>query len=106
MIQIVIFRDEKGFVNGVKATGHDKSAPEGENIVCAGVSTLVQTALLGVGKELKRGVSYKVEKGDFYFRLKEPPDELTEAVLETMVLGLREVQKIRPQGVHIKDCRG
>ena len=51
--------------------------------------------------ELHREVSYRVASGDFFLKLKEAPDDFTEAVLETMRLGLEEIEKIEPDAVKI-----
>ena len=103
MIEIQIER-QNGKISGCRVTGHN--GEYGADIVCAGVSTLVQTALLGIGKHLHRGVSYRVASGDFFLRLQEAPDDFTEAVLETMRLGLDEIRKIEPNAVRIEDKEG
>lgn len=51
MIKVKIFRNSTGKINGFKVTGHGVDmAPHGQDIVCAGVSALTQTAILGVAK--------------------------------------------------------
>ena len=98
MIEIEIERQD-GKISGCRVKGHN--GEYGADIVCAGVSSIVQTALLGIGKHLHREVSYRVASGDFFLKLKEAPDDFTEAVLETMRLGLEEIQKIEPDAVKI-----
>jgi hypothetical protein len=105
MIRIEIFRSQNGMICEMKVSGHDESMPHGENIVCAAVSSLTQTALLGLAKHLKRDLDYEVKSGSLWFRLKGAPDDLTSAVLETMLLGLNEIQAISPDGVLIKEHR-
>jgi uncharacterized protein len=105
MIKIKIFRQNDGKVSGFSVNGHSGTAEHGEDIVCAAVSSLAQTALLGVGKHLHRQLDYKVASGDLYMKLKDEPDDLTEAILETMILGLLEIENINPQGVRITEHR-
>ncbi|MGQ9630917.1 MAG: ribosomal-processing cysteine protease Prp [bacterium] len=48
MIKIAVRRDEGGHIVALKATGHSGFAPRGSDIVCAGVSSILQTAILGL----------------------------------------------------------
>ena len=72
------------------------TAPRGEDIVCAGISSLAQGALLGLLKHLTRQVDYVVKPGYLTATLKETPDELTEAILRTMVLGFGAIVDAYP----------
>ena len=102
MIEIV-FKAKDNRVQGFSVTGHANTAPHGHDIVCAGVSALTQTALLGLGEHLKKDIAYKAEAGDLFLDLKEEPDELTDAILKTMKLGLKEIEKLYPKIVKIKE---
>lgn len=102
MIEI-IFQTKDNRIKGFSVTGHANTAPHGSDIVCAGVSALTQTALLGLGKHLKRDIDYKANAGDLFLNLKDEPDELTDAVLKTMRLGLNEIAKLYPKIVKIKE---
>lgn len=101
MIEISIRSLPSGGISGFCVTGHSGTAKPGEDIVCAGVSSLAQTALLGVGEYLHREVDYSVASGELRMMLKDDPDELTEAILETMVLGMEEIQRLYPKAVRI-----
>ncbi len=98
MININIER-QNGKIYGCKVKGHN--GERGIDIVCAGVSSIVQTALLGIGKHLHRQVRYRVARGDFFFELQKAPDDFTEAILETMRLGLEEVAKFHSDAISI-----
>lgn len=78
-------------------------ADSGYDIVCAGVSALTQTALLGLGNHLHRALDYRISSGDLHTRLIEAPDEQTNAILETMLLGLREISALSPHAVQIQE---
>lgn len=105
MIEVKLFSETDGMMSGFEVTGHSGTAAHGQDIVCAGVSSLSQTALLGLGEYLKREVEFKAESGELYVKLKGEPDELTEAILRTMVLGLREIEKIAPNAVKVKESK-
>ena len=102
MIKIEIFKNRDGKISGYEVTGHSGTAARGKDIVCAGVSSLAQTALLGIGEYLHREVEYSVASGKLCMKLKGAPDDLTEAVLQTMLLGLMEIEKLSPRVVRIK----
>ena len=59
MIRIKMEKDRQGRLCGFIVEGHADYAEEGSDIVCAAVSALTQTALLGIIRyagEAKRGV--------------------------------------------------
>ena len=106
MIEVKIYSRAGGKISGFEVTGHANTAPHGHDIVCAGVSSLSQTALLGVGEYLHRDVDYKAESGELYMKLKDKPDKLTEAILQTMLIGMREIEKLYPTIVRITEHKG
>jgi len=101
MIKIQISREASGKISGFKVTGHSGTAARGKDIVCAGISALAQSALLGIGEQLHREVDYMVASGELSMSLKGEPDDLTEAILGTMLLGMREIAKLSPKAVRI-----
>ena len=101
MIKVKIFKESAGRIVGFEVAGHSGTAAHGQDIVCAGVSSLTQTALLGLGEHLHRDLDYSVASGELKMRLKGAPDDLTEAILQTMLLGLMEIQKLSPEAVRI-----
>ena len=101
MIEIRVLSQADGKVSGFTVAGHSGTAERGQDIVCAGVSALTQTALLGMMEYLHREVDYDVASGKLSARLKSVPDDLTEAILQSMLLGLAEIQKLSPEAVRI-----
>ncbi len=95
MTDITITRKNNSIVE-VTASGHTGYGVSGEDIVCAGVSTLIQSALLGLLQVAQINVKYKVdeEKGSLKLTL---PEKLTAAerhdadvILNTMLCGLKD----------------
>ena len=101
MIRVRIERDSTGRIQGFEANGHAGAGPRGSDIVCAAVSVLTDSVFLGLDRHLKREMEWDADSGDISVRLKEAPDELTEAILATLVLGLTEIQKIYPDRLRI-----
>lgn len=95
MTDITITRKNNSIVE-VVAVGHTGYGEQGEDIVCAGVSTLIQSALLGLLQVVKINVKFTVdeENGSLRFTL---PNELSQderhdadIVLNTMLCGLQD----------------
>lgn len=95
MTDITVYRKNNSIVE-VSASGHTGYGEQGEDIVCAGVSTLIQSALLGLLQVVGINVKYTVneEQGSLRFTL---PDKLTreerhdaDIVLNTMLAGLTD----------------
>jgi hypothetical protein len=79
------------------ADGHTNYGVEGEDIVCAAVSSIIQTAALGI--LIKAQVQAKITRDDKrgYLKLELPIDLTTtqrhdcNVILDTMVLGLADL---------------
>lgn len=91
MVEItIIFCDKR--IKGFKVEGHAGYAKEGEDICCAGVSAVTQTALLGLLKNLDSNPTYTVEKGWLNCVLSDSMSqtdmEKAQLILTTMEAGL------------------
>ncbi|MDU2066666.1 MAG: ribosomal-processing cysteine protease Prp [Sporomusaceae bacterium] len=104
MISIEIFY-LAGQIKRFSVAGHANVATRGKDIVCAGVSALTQSAVLGLMNHLERELDLQVAEGQLDCTLREVPDDLTEAVCQTMLLGLKEIAKISPKSVRIIEHR-
>ncbi|WP_296732479.1 ribosomal-processing cysteine protease Prp [Anaerovibrio sp.] len=121
-IEISVYRNKEGRMYGYSITGHH--GEYGSDIVCAGVSVLAQTTLKGLGEhfmrlnnisedtseELSEYLKYKVAPGDLQVRLMGAPDNITDALLETMLIGLYDIyenciQENDLDGVHIYEIQ-
>jgi uncharacterized protein YsxB (DUF464 family) len=92
MIKIKIWRNE-GRITACEIAGHAGADEKGKDIVCAAVSALAETALLGLGRYAGARLDYKVSRRPalLTFALKDAPSDKTDAILETMLLGLAEI---------------
>ncbi len=107
MIEAEFYEERDGRISAFSVHGHSGTAPKGRDIVCAGVSALAQTALLGLGRHLHRETDYHIDpSGDLRMKLKEAPDDLTEAILRTMRMGIEEIEKVYPDAVRIRSRKG
>ncbi|NLW59675.1 MAG: ribosomal-processing cysteine protease Prp [Firmicutes bacterium] len=96
MTFVQFLRVGKRFI-GFEAKGHTGFAPAGQDIVCAGVSTLVQTAVLGlrelVGLDLR--LEQEKKQGLFNCRIPTVVDEKkleqADLIFNLMYLGLQQI---------------
>ena len=95
MTDVTVTRKNNHIV-AVTASGHTGYGESGEDIVCAGISTLIQSALLGLLQVAQINVKYTVneQEGSLKFTL---PENLTDAerhdadvILNTMLCGLQD----------------
>ena len=94
-------------ITGYKVGGHAGYSEAGSEIVCSAVAALTQAPLLGLEKHLKLKPSYVVnqEDGISEVALNSAPNDLTEAILQTMVYGVESIARQCPQYVRIKEHR-
>lgn len=97
MIKIKI-KHFNNHINFVEVKGHANfSNSDNGDIVCASVSSVVQTALLGLLNVVKLDIDFKRSDGFLSFEI---PENLTkeqyvmvDAILNTMVEGLKDIQE-------------
>ena len=94
MTQITIYRNEDREVERFTCTGHAGYAASGEDIVCAGISILVINTINSI--EAFTSVAYTCEAdeetGDIDFRFTEEISQDASLLIESMILGLNEIQ--------------
>ncbi len=93
------------FLSGFAVEGHAGFAKRGKDIVCAGVSALAQTALFGLRDILGDAVTSDMKDGYLTvqvdrFRARE---EGPRAVLRTLELGLKAVERSYPGTMQVLD---
>ena len=91
-------RDKEYRYTGFTISGHADYAEEGSDIVCAAVSALSQTALLGLMEYASKDVPYEVNEGFLSVTVPEP-SEASEIILGTMARGLQEM--VRQYGEYV-----
>lgn len=105
MITVSFFK-ENGKVFKVSAKGHSGLAESGSDILCAAVSTLVQTAYLGI-VDFGGEVEYKMSESEalFEFTVKgdTPARRETEIILRTLYVGLADLSRGYPQNLKLEE---
>lgn len=103
MIRIVVIRNEQHQILGCSIDGHAGFAEHGYDIVCAAVSALSCTAMLGLAQVAKQEGTYENASGRCEITLSGEITQESQAILETMVLGLSEISKQYSNLVNISD---
>ena len=95
MITITIFKKKSRDYIGFKIVGHAGFAAYGADIVCASVSILVINTINSMEVLLKEPFQYTQDedKGLIDFRFEQIPSEEAKLLLDSMILGLTEVEK-------------
>jgi uncharacterized protein YsxB (DUF464 family) len=98
MIQVDLYYNKHGRIRRYTVSGHAEANPEGFDEVCYAVSLNTQIATNGLNEVLHRKVTYSIdeEDGNLSVCLDSEPDAKTDAILQTMVCGLRHLQRSYP----------
>ncbi len=118
MIEAVLFEDKDGELIGFKVRGHAGYADKGEDIVCAGVSALVMTAIQSLDRFLSRPPRVEVpggvdgRRGEYFYVQALLPYTLTEddrktarVILGTLEIGLQMTVSEYGKYILLRRCR-
>ena len=103
MIVAQIFKRDDGKIIGFSVDGHSNQGKHGQDIYCSAASMISSSVFVCLRDYLKRDFEWDAAHGRLMLRLKTPPDKLTEAVFQTMIIGLREIEKLAPQFVKVTE---
>lgn len=94
---VITVLKKHGRLVGFEAKGHSGYAEAGEDIVCAAVSAVMQTAVIGITDLVKCPAAFEMQDGELYLMLdrsvEDPEWQQAELILGTMRLGLRSIQQ-------------
>lgn len=103
MISITVTRNRLGKIQACYIDGHADYDDHGYDIVCAAVSVLSCTAILGLQAVAEQAGSYTNRSGHCEISLAGEMTESGQVILETMILGLREISRQYADFVSICD---
>lgn len=107
MILISVYRNPDKIIEQFVIEGHAHAADPGKDIVCAAVSALGQTTVLSLYQIADIDIVYEIKRG--YLRCKLPKNLTGEKLykakllIDTMLLGLENIQENYPQYIEIYD---
>jgi hypothetical protein len=89
----------KGKIKSIECDGHTGYGVEGEDIVCAALSSIVQTAALGILSVAGVNADYRINEDRGWLKLT-LPDNMTqtqahdsEVILNTLLLGVTDLHE-------------
>ena len=88
--------------NGITVTGHANYAEHGKDIVCAGVSTLVQTLIQSVEELTADKIQYDMQPGTVHIKfwcLSDP----TRALIDAFFIGIKLIADKYPEHVKLTE---
>lgn len=106
MIEVKIFKGTDDKVKSLEVSGHAEYADYGKDIICAGVSALIETCILGLEKVAE--IKPLVIKRAGYFSLKLPKDarddlmERAYIIVDTTLLGLEDMSRSYPNYIRVE----
>ena len=109
MVTVDLFRDADGCLNGFSSKGHAGYAAAGQDIVCAAISAILQTAVLGITDRLGLDVAFTMEEGEMTLHLLDPLSKAqknnADLILDTMRLGLKSLAMAQSECIQIQEWR-
>lgn len=106
MICVSLKQNKQGDIFWFEVKGHSGQAPAGNDIVCAGVSAIVQTALIGLEEVAEVKNAYTLADGFVECQL--PLENISSekkhcaaVILKTMRLGIESIAEQYPEFVRI-----
>lgn len=87
---INVYPIKGGYRRGFIVTGHAEYAPHGMDIVCASISAITQTVVMGL--ETVAVIEKNVKNGYMMVEIPNPSD-ITDVLIDMMVNGLQHISK-------------
>ncbi len=94
MTKVMVFQNRNQEFIGFECSGHAGYASRGSDVVCAGISILVQNTINAIEAFTQEGFSCEAdaETGDIRFRFEHPAGHDADLLINAMVLGLEGIQ--------------
>lgn len=93
MIKVSIYKNEEGRIHGFHSEGHAGFDKRGKDIVCAAVSALIINAMNSIETFSSDTFEFQNEDGKVDFKIVSPLSQVSELLLNSLLLGLEEIEK-------------
>ncbi len=101
MTKITIFK-KNGKICEYQIKGHSGFAEAGSDIVCAGISTAGQMALVGLNEVLKLDVEFDIKDAYLHVKLNDFQNDNAQALLKAMEMTLEDIAKNYDKNVRME----
>ncbi len=104
MTTITIYNDKSGKHKGFDIRGHAGYAWQGRDIVCAAISMLASNTINSIEKYTDLNIKYDSDerRTRIRFVIKDRPNDESELLMNSMILGLSELEKNYKKYVTLK----
>jgi uncharacterized protein len=101
VLEVRFYRDERGRLAALSASGHADFAEYGEDIVCAAVSAVLQAARLGLSQFARSALRVRQKPGEFELSWPEEARdrESVVAIVSAAELAVEEIARRYPSHV-------
>lgn len=107
MIKVSVVRDGKGFIQQIEVNGHAGYDEYGKDIVCAAISVTAYTAVGAIQKLAGLEEFFSIEDGYIHlsipFSIPETKRQIVNIILETTVVGFKQVEYKYKKFVKVMD---
>ena len=100
MIKVLINQEGKNF-KSLEVKGHANSAPHGEDLICAAVSSIVTGGLNNLNNP--KDFNLKLSEGYAYVEAKDSISSHDEVVIETIITSLKTIEESYGKFIQIKN---
>lgn len=87
--------------NGITMSGHANYAPPGQDIVCAGVSTLVQTLIQSIEELTQDKIQYSMQPGTVDIKFRDLSEQ-AQLLVNSFFVGLELIAGEYPDNVTVQ----
>lgn len=103
MIRVTIYKTQRHEYTGFDVSGHAEYAEGGQDIVCAAASALIINAINSIERFTDDKISCvsDEETGEIVFRFDSHPSHDARILLDSMILGLEEIEDSREYEAYI-----
>jgi uncharacterized protein YsxB (DUF464 family) len=91
--------------DGVKVRGHANYAPQGQDIVCAGVTALTQTLVGSLETLTGNKIKYDMSPGRVDIEI-EDPDEDAQLLMDSFLVGIEMIADEFPEYIRVEESNG
>lgn len=103
MIRINLYQDQNGMFQAFSVEGHAQHAPHGQDIICAGVSALVQGILIGLEDVVQASLEVEKQGGRLICSVVQGHGQRdVQILLETLYLSLEDLEKQYSEYIEVR----
>ena len=103
MTEVEIYLEQNN-IKKICVQGHANYADSGKDIVCAGISVLLQTGALASKKLLGKEILKECSDGKLIIEVPDNVnDDNLQLILQTIIVGLKDIESGYPKNLKIKE---